>query len=104
VTDTLLPAVAAACLLGGAVLLLNPYLVHIGKRRAERSAYFTALHATESELDGMTVAHLLDLRVRLDGYAEREQERLDSSIAAALRLDRVIIAKDTARRLTGITV
>lgn len=98
----MLPALATACLLMAAVIFTNIYTGQAAVRRKERSAYATALNATDTQLEAMPVEHLLDLRVRLAGFAEREWDLLDSSLAAAERLDAVIVAKDTARRITRI--
>lgn len=94
--------IAAACLLMAAVIFTNIWTGQAAVRRRELSAYATALNATDTQLEGMSLDHLLDLRVRLAGFAARKQELLDSSLEAADRLDAVIVAKDTARRITRI--
>lgn len=100
--DAWLLVLAAACFLIAAVAFLNIYLARSAQRLNERRAYATALNATDAELEAQPLDRLLDLRTRLGSFAEREQDLLDTSIAAAERLDAIIVAKDTARRLTGV--
>jgi hypothetical protein len=89
---------AAVCFLVAAAAFLNIWLARSAKHSGERRAYATARNATDAQLAAMSVEHLLDLRTRLADFADREQDLLDSSIAAAERLDRIIVAKDAARR------
>jgi hypothetical protein len=101
-TDLWVPVLAAACFVTATAAFLNIYLARSAQRMNERRAYATALNATDAELEAQPLDRLLDLRTRLGSFAEREQDLLDSSIAAAERLDAIIVAKDTARRLTGV--
>ncbi len=98
-TETWPLVLAGACFLVAAAAFLNIWHARSVQHSGERRAYATALNATDAQLDSMPVEHLLDLRARLTDFAEREQDRLDTSIAAAKRLDSFIVSKDTARRL-----
>lgn len=91
---------AAVCFLVAAACFLNIHHARAVIRYSERRAYATALNATDTQLEAMPMQHLLDLRTRLTGFAAREQDLIDTSIAAAERLDAIIVAKDTARQLT----
>lgn len=97
-TGAWLLALAAACFVTAAAAFLNVRHTRNLKHSGERRAYATARDATDTQLSDVPLDHLLDLRARLADFAERELDLLDSSIAAARRLDSVIVAKDTALR------
>lgn len=97
-TGAWLLVLAAACFITAAAAFLNVWHTRHLKHSSERRAYATARNATDTQLS----AAPLDLRARLADFAERELDLLDSSIAAAERLDSAIVAKDTARRQSAL--
>ncbi|HEX9089563.1 MAG TPA: hypothetical protein VF867_18880 [Arthrobacter sp.] len=97
-TGPWLLVLAVACFLTAAAAFLNIWHARTVKHYGERRAYATARNATDTQLSAMPLGHLLDLRARLADFAERQWDLLDSSIAAAERLDLIIMAKDAANR------
>jgi hypothetical protein len=70
----------------------------------EHRACIAAMQATDAQLQAMPIEGLLDLQTRLADFVARERVQLDTSIAAAERLDRIIAAKSAPRELTRTDV